>query len=119
MGLRECLIANLLVRQIHLQLRDRLPGCLLVEALFALAPGLQRRPDLAYLQFERLPEKEFPDTEECPVPPTLAVEVVSKSNTADEIQAKISDYLRNGVELVWVFHPKQQEIYIYDRIQSV
>ena len=45
--------------------------------------------------------------------PDLAVEVVSKSNTADEILAKLGDYFRTGVRLVWVVYPSVREVYVY------
>ena len=45
--------------------------------------------------------------------PDLAVEVVSKSNTADEILAKLGDYFRTGVRLVWVVYPSVRQVYVY------
>ncbi len=46
--------------------------------------------------------------------PDLAVEVVSPSNSADEIDQKLTDYFDNGVKLVWVIHPESGHVYVYD-----
>ena len=46
--------------------------------------------------------------------PNLAIEVVSRSNTADEIVGKIHEYFQSGVELVWVVYPEHGEIYVYE-----
>ncbi len=35
--------------------------------------------------------------------PNLAVEVLSKGNTAQEMSRKLDDYFEAGVELVWYF----------------
>jgi Uma2 family endonuclease len=45
--------------------------------------------------------------------PLIAVEVVSPSNTAEQIEAKIKVYLSNGAEEVWVFYPKTQSVYVH------
>ncbi len=45
--------------------------------------------------------------------PNLAVEVVSKSNTGEEILAKLGDYFHTGTELVWVVYPSVRLVYVY------
>lgn len=47
------------------------------------------------------------------VPPDLAVEVYSPSNRPREMQEKVADYLRAGVLVVWVLHPKRRTLTIY------
>jgi Uma2 family endonuclease len=45
--------------------------------------------------------------------PLLAVEIVSPSNTAEEIEGKIELYLANGSQEVWVFYPKTVSLWVY------
>ena len=45
--------------------------------------------------------------------PDLAVEVLSKSNTAEEILAKLWDYFQAGTRLVWVVCPSVRQVYVY------
>jgi Uma2 family endonuclease len=76
-------------------------------------PDTVRGPVVAYYEdvshIEDLPEK-WGD-----VPPRLAVEVLSPNDTARYITEKISDYLDNGVELVWVVEPETKTVTIYSK----
>jgi Uma2 family endonuclease len=53
------------------------------------------------------------------VPPRLAVEVLSPNDRADRILPKITDYLRNGVALVWVVNPQQRTVTVYQPGKAV
>jgi Uma2 family endonuclease len=45
--------------------------------------------------------------------PDLAIEIVSPTNLAEEIDRKITDYFQAGVRLVWVFYPNSGRVYVY------
>ena len=45
--------------------------------------------------------------------PDLAIEVISESNSAYEVQKKIHEYFDAGVSRVWVVYPEDAEIYVY------
>src|SRR5439155_9247241 len=47
------------------------------------------------------------------VPPVLAVEVLSPDDRADRVLRKITDYLRNGVALVWLVDPEMRAVTVY------
>jgi Uma2 family endonuclease len=80
---------------------------------FDVASNLQRRPDLAYASYERWPRaKRQAPKDAWNVVCDLAVGVVSEYNTANEIQAKIQDYFRCGVRLVWVVYPMQSQVFV-------
>jgi Uma2 family endonuclease len=67
-------------------------------------PPTVRGPDVAYYSTDRVPgplPEPFFD-----VPPDLAVEVVSPSDSATQLQAKVGDYLDAGVRMVWVVDPQ-------------
>ncbi len=51
--------------------------------------------------------------------PNLAVEVVSKSNTAEEVVTKLEDYFRTGTEIVWVVYPSIRQVYVYSSTSDV
>jgi Uma2 family endonuclease len=67
-----------------------------------------RAPDVGFIRAERLPDG-LPDGY-IPVPPDFAIEVVSPSDRADEIQKKVGEYLRYGTRLVLVVYPATQNI---------
>ena len=56
----------------------------------------------------------MPDTESWDVVPDLAVEVISKTNSANAVARKIEEYFQAGVSLVWVIYPGTSKIYVYD-----
>ncbi len=45
--------------------------------------------------------------------PDLAIEVVSPSNTADELQQRAGEYLSAGTGLIWIVYPDQRTIDVY------
>lgn len=45
--------------------------------------------------------------------PFLAIEVISESNTAEQMDRKIKMYLANGGREVWVVYPKTQCVWVY------
>ena len=45
--------------------------------------------------------------------PDLAIEVVSPTNTADEVLGKIREYFVAGVRRVWVIYPTEEQAYVY------
>ncbi len=93
-------------------------GRMVIEILFQLdAKGkLQRRPDLAFVSYKRWPKnRRVPNTNAWAVIPDLAIEAVSPSNTAEEINQKIQDYFQSGVLSVWVINPTSEQIYVLQR----
>ncbi|MCE9554213.1 MAG: Uma2 family endonuclease [Planctomycetes bacterium] len=69
-------------------------------------PDSVRAPDFAFVRRDRIageiPKKYFPG------PPDLAVEVLSPSNSASEIQEKTEDWLHNGCSEVWLLDPQRK-----------
>src|SRR5262249_22456182 len=84
--------------------------------MFLLAVvGTKRRPNVAYVSYERWPrERQVPHGEAWEVVPNLAVEVVSPSNSAVEVLAKIREYFQAGVQRVWGIYPTEELVYVYD-----
>ena len=45
--------------------------------------------------------------------PALAIEIISESNLADQVQYKVQTYLANGGIEVWVVYPKTQCVWVF------
>ena len=45
--------------------------------------------------------------------PDLAVEVISRGNTREEMERKLLDYFAAGVRLVWYVYPVMREVRVY------
>ncbi len=81
---------------------------------FILSPGTVRAPDVAFIRKERIPAEGLPQAF-FSGPPDLAVEVVSPSDTAAELDVKVHEYLRNGVSQVWVAYPEGKRMQVFER----
>lgn len=79
--------------------------------LLATNPDTVRAPDAAFVRMERLPR--IPARGYVPVPPDLAVEIVSPNDRAGEVLAKVADWLDAGVSLVWVIDPSRREAHVH------
>ena len=67
-------------------------------------------PDVAFLSKARIPD----DTDKAsPIPPDLAVEVVSPTDVSDRIEEKAFAYLDAGTQLVWVLRPRSKTVMVY------
>lgn len=74
-----------------------------------------RVPDLAFFTAEQC----FDAAKGKKVIPTLAIEILSKSETAEEIADKLTDYFASGVKVVWYIYPKTEQIYVYTSTKNV
>jgi Uma2 family endonuclease len=122
MGAFEAELAFLLATWIDALARPRGLGRAVTEALFDLAPAVnrQRRPDAAFVSAERWPlRRRAPKAAAWKIAPDLAIEVVSPSNTVLEMAAKIADYFAAGVRRVWVVVPEPQQVHDYASPTSV
>ena len=117
MGALEVFLASSLMRWLAPFVDEAHLGCVVQEMLFLLedSPELKRRPDLAFVSAERWPiGKRVPRTEAWDVIPDLAVEVISQSNTADEVAGKIEEYFHAGTRQVWVVYPVTSKVQVYE-----
>src|SRR5260370_20786109 len=122
MGALAATIASFLVSHLNVFVWPRKLGFAVVEAMFQLqAGGPQRRPDVAFVSADRWNRSSPPanDPLAWDVVPSLAAEVVSPSNTAGEVEAKLRDYFGAGVLLVWVIHPVDRRVYVYESLTQV
>lgn len=80
---------------------------------FKMKLGNKRSPDISFMAKERLQGlDEMPDGF-LEGAPDLAVEILSPSNTVEEIDSKLVEYFENGSRLVWVVNPKQKYVLVY------
>jgi Uma2 family endonuclease len=75
-------------------------------------PDTVRAADIAFVANEKLErigltKKYFPEA------PNLAVEVLSPSDTVNDVDEKVQQWLAAGTELVWVLNPRQRSVTVY------
>jgi Uma2 family endonuclease len=114
MGYGESGIASLLVIAIGNFAAQEDLGVVTGEGgMFRFPENLVRIPDVAFVAWENLPNEQIPDDPVPAIVPDLAVEVLSASNTANEMSRKLREYFRVGVRLVWFVDPRTKSVTVY------
>ncbi len=93
-------------------LEEGIGGFVVTEAFIACfewAPKTRRRPDVAYWREDQYPDG-IPLRGDAAVAPAWVVEVVSPGDLSEDLEAKIAEYFRAGIGLVWIVHPGTRTI---------
>jgi Uma2 family endonuclease len=115
MGAFASFLANVLAGFLNDYARPRQLGFAVIEVLFRLPPtGTSRRPDVAFLGPGVWPHDFGEDPVDWDRVPLIAIEIVSKTNTAAELLEKRNDYFAAGVKHVWIVYPRQRQVEVYD-----
>ncbi|MCY3723691.1 MAG: Uma2 family endonuclease [Candidatus Poribacteria bacterium] len=99
---------------VHLSLglhvrENQLGRLYIAETTFQLGDRLVK-PDIVFVSTARLPENREKGS---PVPPDLAVEVVSPTDKHYDVTEKALAYLKAGTRLVWVIEPVAKTVMVY------
>jgi Uma2 family endonuclease len=90
------------------------------DGMLRLRTGLVRLPDLSFISWQRIPDRTILEAPIWDVAPDLAVEVLSRSNTREEMGHKLSEYFTAGVRRIWDVEPRSRQILVHiapDRVQ--
>jgi len=74
-------------------------------------PDTVRAPDVGFIRSDRVPQ--IRTRGYLQGPPDLAVEVLSPTDRAGELLAKVQDWLAAGCRAVWVVDPTSQTVSVY------
>jgi Uma2 family endonuclease len=85
---------------------------------FGLSRADVRKPDVSFISAARMPIGTIP-TGHVPIPPDLAIEVLSPNDLAYDIDRKVEEYLQAGVAEVWVINPETQTVRIHRKGNSL
>jgi len=121
MGAYMTLLAFALAARLNDFANSRKLGIVITEMLFKFQrdPDRGRRPDVAFVSRERCRQTPLPREGDWGVVPDLAVEVVSPTNDATELEEKLVEYFRFGVRQVWVLHPEHRRLYVHESLRKV
>lgn len=114
MGFRESYLAMALVQWLRDFVVARNLGIVTgPDGMMRLFPGLVRIPDVAFVAWDRCPNRRVPQDPIPDLAPNLAIEVLSESNTKGEMQVKCSEYFAAGAEQVWLVNLKSRSVAIF------
>jgi Uma2 family endonuclease len=114
MATYEALVAGVLLTFINNylfvhKLGIALPG----DGLLRLFPGRVRAPDVSFISWKRMPNRELPREAIASLAPELAVEILSENNTEAEMRQKLEEYFQAGGKLVWFVDPEARTVRVY------
>ena len=80
------------------------------DGTLRLMPGLVRIPDVAFISWNQLPNRMYPNEPIASLIPELAVEVLSENNTPAEMERKLKEYFLAGSQVVWLVNPDTRSV---------
>ncbi|MGL5075120.1 MAG: Uma2 family endonuclease [Waterburya sp.] len=94
------------------------------STVFILPSGARRSPDVSWIKLERWNQLTLAQQDGFPpISPDFVIELVSpsdlKNQRYEDLQAKMQEYLDNGVQLGWLIEPKAKTVEIYRPGQTV
>ena len=105
---------NQIAEKMYLRLREILPetrnsalGEVHHEMGYLIEDGSWLQPDVSITHAGQKVEDYYLGA------PALAVEIVSESNTADEIAGKVEIYLTDGASEVWILYPNRGQLWLH------
>jgi Uma2 family endonuclease len=113
-GIQESFLASLINRiLVDFAEKNMLGFVLGADGLTRLSPGLIMIPDVSFVSWRRFPNRRVPRDAMLGFAPDLAVEVLSPSNTNEEMRRKLQDYFDSGVSLVWYVDAAARTVTVY------
>lgn len=90
-------------------------GILVADQDVELSGIQMRRPDIAFFTNNQI-EKAKEGNDEIP---EFVIEVISENDNINKVEAKISEYYKAGVKVVWLILPEEKSVYVYTSRRDV
>ncbi|HEY2380530.1 MAG TPA: Uma2 family endonuclease [Terriglobia bacterium] len=118
-GYLESLIAGWLLTELNVFIGSRNLGYVSgADGMIRMISGRVRVPDVAFVSVHDLPGGVLPRDPIPTLPPTLAVEVLSETNTTAEIRQKLKEYFESGTKLAWIVDPVARTIAVFEHFSE-
>lgn len=114
MGFWESRLAMLLGYYIERYLEDHDIGFTLGEGgMQRVDPGQVRLPDVSFYLWSRFPNRTLTTAQILDEAADLAVEVLSPTNTAKEMERKREEFFAAGTRLFWIVDPPDRTVEVF------
>ncbi|TAH06449.1 MAG: Uma2 family endonuclease [Runella slithyformis] len=90
-------------------------GTLVAEYDIMLTGIQMRRPDIAYLSEAQIQQAK----QGIDVIPEFVVEIISGNDNINKVEAKIAEYYKASVKVVWLILPEEKVVHIYTSRKQV
>lgn len=91
-------------------------GNLIAEPDVMLTGIQMRRPDIAYFTREQI---RLGRVNKEDVIPEFVIEVISTNDQILQVRKKLNEYFKNGVKVVWLVYPNEQEVEVFTSYKQV
>lgn len=88
------------------------------DATLRILPRQVRLPDVSFVPWSKLPNRELPADSIAGLVPDLAAEMLSKSNTRREMERKRRDYFTAGMRILWQINPVARTARVYTAAET-
>jgi Uma2 family endonuclease len=118
-GLAESLLAGAILAALRAFVIPRNLGIVAgADDMLRMQSGNIRLPDVSFIAWNDIPGGKVPREPVPKIPPTLAVEVLSATNTRAEMRQKRQEYFESGTKLVWEVDPETRTVAVYTGAHS-
>ena len=118
MSYYESRVAAVLIHLLGTYLDKHNLGILLgADAMVRMQLGRVRLPDVSFFSWEQFPNRLLPRGQILGRTPDFAVEVISPSNTAGEMEQKRREYFAGRARLVWQVYPDTRRVRVYTAVE--
>lgn len=120
MGIEESIVGICIATLLSQHVRSRKLGVVAgSDGMVRYREGVVQMADVAYFSWDRFPDGKLTGDAISKVVPSIAIEVLSKSNTAAEMERKRHEYFDAGVSLVWLVDHRTRTVQVYSNVDSV
>ena len=90
------------------------------DTIFQLPNNARRIPDASWITNEKWNSLTDEEKEKIlPFAPDFALELRSPTDSLDDLQNKMQEYIENGTSLGWLIDPQTKQVFIYRQNQEV
>ncbi|MGG6264444.1 Uma2 family endonuclease [Leptolyngbya sp. AN03gr2] len=90
------------------------------STVFKLPNEARRSPDVAWITNDRWNALSLEDQERFPpIAPDFVIELRSRTDDIEDLEAKMQEYMENGVRLGWLLDPITKQVKIYRQGEPV
>ena len=84
------------------------------DTIFRLPNGAKKLPDFSWVKNEKWNSLTKEEKEKIlPFAPDFLIELRSPTDSLTDLQAKMREYVENGVSLGWLIDPQEKQVFIY------
>jgi Uma2 family endonuclease len=119
-GWRESMLAGVLLHWLHRYLEVSGRGVATgPDGMMRFFGDTVRAPDVAFIAWDRLPNRRIPQEPIPEIVPDFVIEVLSSGNTYAEMSRKRREYFHAGVQLLWMVDPRDRTVAVYHTSSNV